>query len=183
MTRGKPIPTMRSVQRFQIRHDFDCTPEAYLAVIDSDEFHERLAARLNLKERRLLERRDDGDAVLVRWHVVPERDFPAPVRALVGGKGLSYVEEERQPRGSLVRHWVVRLDALDASRFRCEGTFELVPLGPARTRRDLDGSVDVRVFGVGGLVERIVAQGIRESYEKTTELVREMLAERRQAAP
>jgi hypothetical protein len=59
------------------------------------------------------------------------------------------------------------------------GTFELVPIGKGRTRREVRGEIEVRAFGVGGIVERMVASGIEEGYEKAAALVKEMLAERR----
>jgi hypothetical protein len=168
------------MHRIDISHVFACTPKEYLQVIDSAEFHERLRERLHLRERRLLERREDPEAIHVRWYVAPERELPAPVRSFLGGKGTSYIEEEDQPRSRpLHREWRIALDALDAKRFRCQGTFDLHPEENGGVRREVRGEVEVRIFGVGGFVERAIVKATEESYEKTTALVNEMLAERR----
>jgi hypothetical protein len=170
---------MHAMQRFEISHRFECTPTQYLEVIDSAEFHERLKGLLSLRERTLLERREDGEHVHVRWHVVPERDLPAPVKAFLGGKGMAYVEEERRNKSDSHREWRIHLDALDAKRFRCHGTFDLTELGGGEIRRDVRGEIEVKAFGVGGVVERMIVKGTQDSYEKTTALVKELLAERR----
>ena len=166
------------MQQLEIVHVFDGTPDDYLAVIDAEDFPAMLCARLNLKERTLLLREDRGDHVFVQWKVLPTADIPGPVKAALGGKGLSFIEEERQPKARPHhREWNVLLEALGPKRFRCSGTFDLVPEGGG-TRRILKGEVDVKLLGVGGIVEKHVARGMVESYEKTSTLVRAGIAAR-----
>lgn len=168
------------MQRFEISHRFACTPDEYLAVIDGPDFHQRLSALLKLRERALLDHRDVGEETVVRWHVVPERDPPAPVRKFLGPAGMAYVEEDRRPHATPHRrHWRILMDALNERRFQCAGTFELRPADEGQTERVIRGEIGVKILVVGGLVERQVVKAIRESYLTTTELVRQMLEERR----
>jgi hypothetical protein len=175
-----PVDSHRgSMQRFEIEHVFDATPERYLEVIDAPDFPARLCERLELRERSLLERSEHADHTFVRWRVVPAAELPAALDKALGGKGLAYVEEERRPKQTpFHREWTVVVDALSRERFRCTGTFDLERVGASQVRRTLRGSVDVKAFGVGGIIERHIAKGIIESYEKTSAMLRETFAGR-----
>lgn len=167
------------MQSFEIVHVFDCTPAEYLAAIDGPDFLARLIETLSLKERRLVEREDHPTHEVVRLHVVPGTDLPAAMKKALGGKGMSYVEEEVRPKDRPYhREWKVLLDALPPSRFRCGGTFDLEAVGETQTRRRFYGEVDVKLFGVGGIVEGHVRKGIEDSYVKTSAMMRALLAER-----
>lgn len=163
------------MQRIEISHLFDGTPDDYLAVIDGAEFEAQLCQAVGLREHTVISTEDRGDHLLVRLRVVPERDMPGPVKAALGGKGMGYFEEEKRPKNRpWHREWTIFLDALGPNRFRCCGTFDLQPEAGG-TRRTLRGEVEVKLLGVGGLIEKGTAKGITETYEKTSVLVREGL--------
>jgi hypothetical protein len=52
-----------------------------------------------------------------------------------------------------------------AARARIEGVVRVAPRGRSRCERALDGVVELRVFGVGGLLERAA---VTEAYAKGT---------------
>ena len=167
------------MQSFEIAHVFDCSPDEYLAVIDGPAFLTRLIETLGLKERRLIERQDHPTHELIRLHVVPGTEVPAAINRALGGKGMAYVEEEVRPKGRPYhREWKVVLDGLPPARFRCGGTFDLEPVGATQTRRRLYGEVDVKLFGIGGIVEGHVRKGIEDGYVKTSAMMTALLAER-----
>ncbi len=178
LDRDRPLPYLARMQRIEIAHVFEGTPEDYLAVIDAADFPGKLCQVLNLKERSLLLEEDRGDHVFVQWRVVPTADMPGPVKAALGGKGLAFIEEEKRPKARPAhRDWNVLFEALGPKRFRCSGTFDLIPEGNG-TKRVLSGEVDVKLLGIGGIVERHVASGMAASYEKTSQLMRDGIAAR-----
>ena len=58
--------------------------------------------------------------------------------------------------------------------FRAEGTYRLEPLPGGRTRRSVEGSLDVHVAVIGSLVERMALAEIRKTYDAEAETLREL---------
>ncbi|HSN97485.1 MAG TPA: DUF2505 family protein [Candidatus Nanopelagicales bacterium] len=58
--------------------------------------------------------------------------------------------------------------------FRSEGTYRLEPLPGGRTRRCVEGSLEVRVPVLGPLVERMAMTEVRRTYDAEADTLREL---------
>ena len=96
-------------------------------------------------------------------------DLPECVAALlrrIGVEGpLGYVEEQWRSRTRRDGRWRMTHGSF-ASRARVEGVVRVEPRGRSRCARALDGVVELRVFGVGGLLERAAVSLVAEAYAK-----------------
>jgi Protein of unknown function (DUF2505) len=113
-------------------------------------------------DRELL-RLDRGRERIVRHvRVQPEREIPAPVAKLLGGRRLAYVDEIEYEVGRYHGTWRI-VPAVLADKIAIGGTldFEAVAGG---VKRVLAGVIDVTLYGLGGLVERVVVSNVEKSY-------------------
>ena len=58
------------------------------------------------------------------------------------------------------------------------GTFWVEPRGDKKIERICECEVQVKIFGVGGVVESFIEKTTRESYEKTAAFTNRWLAEK-----
>lgn len=136
-------------------------------------FNEAVGQALHMG-RRLL-RLDRSPGRIVR-HVCyePKRDPNTPAAQAFGTSRASFVEEldydTRARRGS----WRT-IPNLWPERVRNAGTIEFSDAGGG-TRRVVRGEVVVKLFGFGGVVEKMIVAEIEKSYASTTTFTREWLA-------
>ena len=135
----------------------------------------QVALGASVKIDRELVRLDRGPDRIVRHvRVQPEREIPAPVAKLLGGKRLSYVEELDYAPGRYHGTWRIVPGVL-ADKATMGGTldFEAVPGG---VRRILAGEIGVSLFGVGGLVEKVIVSNVEKSYDDAAAFTERWLA-------
>jgi hypothetical protein len=143
----------------------------------SDEFNEELAEALKLKERSQLEVviQPDGKERR-RVHIVP-RGLPAPVQKLLGGGGsFGYDEVTVFDPETRRAAFVVETPGTDAVQITGEARFfEEVD----RVRLRFEGEAKVKVFAIGGVVERHIVSEVKSSYEQIERLLQQFIEQGR----
>jgi len=125
-------------------------------------FHTALAEAVKI-DRKLL-RLDRGAERIVRHvRVQPQRDIPAPVAKLLGGKRLAYIEELEYEVGRYHGTWRIVPPVL-ADKIAIGGTLDF-EAAAGGVKRVLAGVIDVTLFGLGGLVEKVVVSNVVKSYD------------------
>ena len=150
-------------------------PAAYEALYFDEAFSESLGVHLHMG-RKLL--RLDRTADRINRHVryEPSQDPDSATKQAFGTSRASFLEEldydVRVRRGN----WRT-IPNLFADRVKITGTIEFAALAEG-TKRSVIGEVAVKLFGLGGRVERMIAAEIVKSYEGSTEFTRAYLAKR-----
>ena len=149
--------------KFRIEHVLPGIDLAGYEELYFDEpFHAALAEAVKIN-RELL-RFDRGPERIVRHVCVqPRREIPAPVAKLLGGKRLSYIEELEYQVGRYHGTWRIVPPVL-ADKIAIGGTLDL-EAAAGGVRRVLAGAIDVTLFGLGGLVEKVVVSNVVKSYD------------------
>lgn len=125
---------------------------------------------------RVLERKEEGGVIRYRAEMVSRVDAPAPVRKIIGE--TSRMEEEITYRqGGEVAQVRYRTDAL-GDRGRLEGEIRARAAGPGRTDVTLDITAEIKMFGLGGIMEKMVDRELREHLVKDVAFVNTHLASR-----
>jgi hypothetical protein len=167
---------------FRITHDFDVTPEIYFGKIHfDDEYNRRLHKAMALKEYSVFEKNEDEKELRRKIRVVPERDIPSMLKKIVGDAGLSYTEISTFHKKEYRIDWKVITDIMK-DKVDSHGHFLVAPLGQGRCRREVDGVVEVKVFGVGGMVEKLIVENLQDSYEKAAQTTIQFIKEKGLAA-
>jgi len=152
--------------KFTIRHTFDIgVDEFWEKIFFDDEFNRRLYLdTLQFKDWKVLEKTDKGGGVIERRvHCEPKSDAPAVVKKLVGDS-MAYVEKGRFDPSSKRWKWEIIPSKL-ADKMKIAGEFWLESRGDKRSERFTDVDLQVKIFGVGGVVEGFVEKQVKDSYD------------------
>lgn len=160
--------------KLAIEHDYEgISAERFEEVYFDETFATALAATLKLG-RTLVRLERTPERIVRHVRIEPEREIPAPVAKLLGGKRFAYVEELDYDVARHAGRWRIIPNVLEG-KVDAGGTFELLAGGNGVKRRLL-GDISVSVFGIGGLVERIVVSELERSYENGAVFMRQYVA-------
>lgn len=162
--------------RFVVDHVFHGTDvDRFAEVYFSEEFNEAVAPITGMKERRLVEERRDPDGKLHRRvRLAPDVSLPGPLQKLVGKEAITY--DEVAVYDPAAREARYRIEHKAGDRLEVKGVVRFLPV-EGGVRRVIEGDVDVRVFGVGGLVERFIESEVKKGYEKIAAFLQRWLDE------
>jgi hypothetical protein len=164
--------------KFRVEHVFDVDVDTFWNEVffDSDYnerlFKEELGFEYKLVE---LEKNDDGSYDR-KVRTEPKTEAPAAVKKLVGDK-FSYLEVGHfDPK---TRRWTytVTPSALP-SKIHISGVFWAEPKGDAQLVRIVETNLEVKIFGVGKLVEAFVEKETTDSYAKAERFTNRWLREK-----
>lgn len=163
----------------RIEHVYECSPSVYWDKIFMDsEYNRQLFLQgLNFESWELVSSEEQGDEVRRVIDAVPRvRELPSALQKVVK-EGLGYRERGVFDRRSQRYRCDVEPRSL-ASKVTIKGEMFAEPLGDKRFRRVFIADVEARVFGIGGLIERHILDGLEKSYAKSAEFTNRWIAER-----
>lgn len=163
--------------RFRCQNVFHCDAETYWTKVFFDpEYNKGLyTGTLGFKAFEILELTGEpgGDRTR-KMFTEPKSEAPAVVTKLIGG-GLSYTETGRFDAKTQKWTYSIATNKL-SEKVRIGGTLWVEPRGEKKIERICEVDLEVNVFGVGGAIEKFIADTTRESYEKTAKYTNEFLA-------
>jgi hypothetical protein len=105
----------------------------------------------------LLETRTEGGTALLRLRYEYAGELDPIGRRLLGGHRLSWLQELRIDRAGFTGSLVMRADA--GRQLHGSADFSFLEDGNGSVRR-LEGSLEVRIIGVGPMAERRIVPGV-----------------------
>lgn len=160
-----------------IRHEFDCDQDAYWRCVWDDDYNKRLYIdRLKFRECTKLSFEDSGDMIKRRLELnPPPTDLPGPIAKVVGD--LSWIEEGQFDKKTH-RYMVKIITASMPDKTHITGVNWTEPLGDKRCVRIAKMEIEVKVFMVGGLVEKRIAEDTKKSYDTAAKFTMEYVKEK-----
>lgn len=149
-------------------HTIPMSAELFWQHIHDPRYEAMVGRVANLDEYATLERRDEPDAIYRKIKVVPQ--IPAQFQAILSKVAASvdknYTEEQWRSKSRKAIRWKISLGVLgDKARF--EGEVRIEPINTTSCKRILDGDITVKIFGVGGLIEKAIVSQTVEAYGKS----------------
>lgn len=142
-----------------------------------EDYNVRMCVAVRLG-RELLELRREGNRIFRRVKVHPQdREIPAPVAKVLGFSHFAYVEELTMDLDSNEGSWRTIPERM-ADKFDTRGTLRFLDAG-GHARRIVDGEIDVKIFGIGTIVEKFICSDAEKSYAAAAAFARRYVAERR----
>lgn len=160
------------MKKFTLRQSFDMSADEYWKIFFDADFNRKMYREvLGFREYEVVELKGSlADGYERKVRSVPKSDLPAAARAVVG-EGISYIEEGQWD--PTTKRWSYSLTpSTMPDKVRIEGTYWLEPTRSGGVERVVEVEVEVKVFGLGGLVENFIEKTHRESYEQTANYVR-----------
>lgn len=164
--------------KITISHEFRVDAETFWERCFLDESFNRALYVDSLKfpAYELIESKDEGGKQRRRVRVMPKQDAPAAIQKALGG-AFSYVEDGVLDRAANVYRFKV-VPATLADKIRSEGEFRLEKTGPKSVRRVVDMTVEVKIFGIGGIAEGFVSKSMQDTYAKAAEFTNKYIADK-----
>jgi hypothetical protein len=139
----------------------------------SEEFNRELAEAVKIQERTQIEHvtlPDGRERRLV--HIVPKASLPAPFLKLLNGQQITYDETTIFNPATRSASFSISSPAGDVIAVTGEAKF-IEESGSVRLR--FDGEAKVKVFGVGGLIERYIIGEVKSRYEHVERLLQQFV--------
>lgn len=110
-----------------------------------------------------------------KWTAKPNWSLPGPVAKLLGS-GFHYVAENHLDKQS--KHLAVKLTtSVLADKLRLESSSMAKPIGDTRVIWTTDSVIDVKIFGVAGLIESTFDKQLRKEYDETAVFMNKWIAD------
>lgn len=151
--------------KFNLTHEIRCDEPAFWACYFDAAFQESLFRDVLHFDYALLEQTERDQETIRRYTTTPKLDLPGPVAKLVG-PNLRIEEQGRFDKASRRYAWR-QIPSVLADKFKSEGSLRVEPAGPGRVRRIAEMFVEVKIFGIGGLVESTAEKATREAWDKS----------------
>lgn len=166
--------------QYKIEDVFDVSADRYWDAFFSEEYSRALwpALEIDCKVLRLERKGEGAELTIVREQfLTPRREVPAIMAKFVKG-AISYTElNEFTARTNTMR--TTTTPSFMADKIRTVGTYRLEILGPEKVNRVWDAEVSCSIPLLGGKIEKMLVDEVRESYRKATEFTRRWHAEHR----
>jgi hypothetical protein len=145
----------------------------------SEEFNQDVAEAVKLKERTQQEhvKLPDGKERR-RVHIVPRVNLPSAMQKLLNGQSISYEETTVFDPATRTATFAIQSPAGD--RIRVGGLARFLE-EPDGVRLRFEGDAQVKIFGVGGLIERFIVNEVRSRYQVVERLLQRFIDEGRNA--
>jgi hypothetical protein len=106
---------------------------------------------------------DDGPQFRMRTEATPKVQLPGPIRKIIGDKS-SYTETVHWDREAGAWKWSIALAA--TNRVKISGVMTMRPSSDGTCIRHIDGAIEAKIFGVGGLMEKTVRDQVHDNYDR-----------------
>jgi hypothetical protein len=169
-------PARIAAMHFRFEHDFEIDAKDYWDLFFSDDYNKELYEKLKMRNRQVLDLKDDGKTLRRQTRLTPEIDIPKAFRAVISD--MTYVEHNTFHRERSAMDVLIE-PALLKNKFDFRGVYAVAPLGPGRSRRTFEGDVKISVMIIGGQIEKYMVEQLRSSYEIATDVTRRFIAKRK----
>jgi hypothetical protein len=165
--------------KFTVRHVFNTDVDTYWnEIFFSPEYNERLYREaLGFKDFAVLELTGErGQRRTRKMRTEPAAEAPAVVKKLIGDS-LSYTESGSFDPAAKVWTYTIQTSKL-SDKVHIGGRLWAEPRGDKKLERCAEIEVDVKIFGVGGTIEKFIEKTTRDSYENATRFTNQFIAEK-----
>lgn len=164
----------RAVLKLTLHHDIHCSADRFWELFFDPAFvKEMIVGGLGFASCDVGPLVDEGVLRKRETRVIPKIDVPAAVAKLLGPK-LGYVEKGQLDTRTQAWTYEIVLSVL-SERIKMGGTMTVLPAGDALCKRNSDLWVDVRILGLGGLVERAAESNMKSGWNRSAAWMNEWL--------
>ena len=160
----------------RVEHHIDCTPERHWQLYLDEEFTKQLLTEgLGYSTPEITAVRDDDDELKRDMKVEPALELPPRIQKMMKGK-MGYTEKGRFDKKK-ERFFLEHTTAALGDKLHLSGEFHVEPTGEGKCKRYAIIRVDVRVFGIGSLLEKVIERNIHKGWNSSAAFMNRYLAD------
>ncbi len=144
---------------------FNCTAEEYWERYFDEEYRRGAQIAAGAAEYRVVKKDVRGDEVVQKAAIVQITDAPGPIKKLFGDQ-TKVDEETIWKQGSDVGK-VTYVPEKFSDRTRLVASMRIESAGEGKCKVVMTYDVEFKMFGVGGLVEKMLAKDLPDMHRKT----------------
>lgn len=153
-----------------MRHDIDCDPDRFWEIFFDAEFQKGIFLKeLGFPQWEVTESKDSEKETTRVVKAQPKMEVPGAVQKLLGS-GFGYTENGTFDKASKVYKFVITPTTL-ADKLTNTGTVKFESKGPGKGTRVVDVLLEAKVFGVGGMIEKMTEKSFRDGWQKSAEII------------
>lgn len=165
-------------ERIRIEHDIDCTEEAFWKLFLDADYNKALFRDYLKFPRWEVVRNEDRGGILHRTVEVEPfvGELPGPIKKVVGDN-ISYREVGELDLARR-RYALQVIPGRLADKLKVSGEQSTAAsTSEGRCRRIFTATVEVKIFGVGGLIEKRIAADLQKSYDLSAKFTNRYIKE------
>jgi Protein of unknown function (DUF2505) len=159
---------------FSVEQVIEAAPDGVMAALMDHAYYQALSTLDALGSPVMVDRRQDGDAVVTQVRYDFAGSLSPAVRAALDPAKLTWVQETTMHPDRREATFRIIPDHY-ADRLECSGSFTLQPAGEG-TRQIVEGELVVHFPLVAGAVERAILSGLRDNLSGQATLLAEHVA-------
>lgn len=165
-------------EKVSIVHDFDCSEETFWDVFLDNDYNRRMfLEHMKFARWDIIEFEQSEHTVRRVVQVEPNTGpLPGPVKKAIGER-ISYQEQGVLDR-TKNRYELRVIPPSLQDKMTISGAQWTQPLGEGRCRRTFEANVQVKIFGIGSLIEKRIAADMAKGYEDGADFTRSFIASR-----
>ncbi|AUX48101.1 hypothetical protein SOCE26_096310 [Sorangium cellulosum] len=161
---------------FTLSHELDAPLDAVELAVLSPELGPRLASKVPLLESVVtVEHALRGGELLRVLRFQASAPLPIFKGYPIARDAMSWEERSTYRLADHSSTWQVNPKEQWRRYFRAEGTYRLDRLPDGRTRRRVDGDIEIRLRVLGPLVERLAVAEVQRTYDAEADTLRELV--------
>lgn len=161
----------------RLEDEIPISAEELWRILHTPEFDVFAAKEYELKEYTELEKEVSDNLILRRVRVVTSTEFSyipfGMAHKLLGGNEVVYDEIQNHYRDRYEMTW--KNEWIEPARFRdkirISGKLRLHPIDEERCRRIRDMRIDIRIFGIGSILEGMAAEQAKKMGQRFSQMV------------
>lgn len=157
---------------FRFEHDFDIDAKDYWELFFSEPYNVDLYKRLGMRERVIVENKDEGATLRRVVRLTPNDEVPAAFKAFI--HDTSYTEHDLYRKDRSLMEVSIE-PAMMKNKFELKAVYGVSQAGAGRARRTFEGDIKVSVMIIGGQIEKYMVEKMRASYEVAAAVTREWI--------
>lgn len=163
------------MKKVHLSHEINCSPETFWKLYFDPTFTEGVVTEaIKVDDFKILKYEENEREIHRITTGKPRLNAPAAIQKVIGNN-FSYTEEVRFDRKTQIARSKITLSTF-TDKVRNECTLRVEPIGPDRVRRIADAELEVKIFGMGGIMESGMEKQMQEGWTAGAEFTNRWLA-------
>ena len=164
------------MKKVQLVHEINCSPAVFWKLYFDQPFTEALLREaIKVDDFKVLKFEENEREIHRMTSGKPRLTVPAAVKKVIGDN-FGYTEEARFDRARQVAVSKIMLSTF-TEKVRNECTIRVEELGPNRIRRIGEAELEVKIFGMGGIMESAMEKQLIEGWTAGAEFTNRWIAD------